>query len=188
MNKFIKLPLFLGVVGGLCGGVLALTHFATKDIIADAEYQRANAAFYEHFEDFDKKNSVEVSETLASAGVTAKYYIFNADLTYIGSVYQCEAVGYAGKSKPIKFTISFDETGKENNYVLLSHSETNQGSKFMTWLDGDNNGDRLSNLDAGKAESGSTDTYKAVKKSVDACKSDASTIVDLPTYIEEEAK
>ena len=186
MNKFIKLPLFLGIVGGLCGGVLALTHFITKDKIAADEYARANAAFYEHFEDFNKKNSVELNETLSGAGVTAKYYIFNADLTYIGSVYQCEVVGYAGKSKPIKFTISFDETGKENNYVLLSHSETNQGNLFMTWLDGDNNGDRLSNLDAGKAESGSTDTYKAVKGVVTVCKADVTSYTEVPTYVEEE--
>ena len=55
MNKFIKLPLFLGIVGGLCGGVLALTHFITKDKIAADEYARANAAFYEHFEDLIRK-------------------------------------------------------------------------------------------------------------------------------------
>ena len=188
MNKFIKLPLFLGIVGGLCGGVLALTHFITKDKIAADEYARANAAFYQHFEDFNKKNTVEVNETLTNAGVTAKYYAFNVDSTYIGTVYQCEVVGYAGKSTPIKFTVSFDETGKENAFVVLSHGETSQGNAFMTWLEGDNNGDRLSNLDAGAAESKSSVTYKAVKGAVDVCKTDIASYTEVPTYVKEEAK
>lgn len=185
MNKMIKLPLFLGAVGALCGGVLAATNYVTREKIAADEEKRANAAFYEHFANFDKKNSVTVSEELTGAGVTQKYYAFDASLTYIGTIYECSVVGYAGKSSPIKFTISF-ANGQANHYVSLSHAETAQGKVFMEWLAGDNNGDRLGNLEAGQAVSGSSTSYGAVKSVVTKCSADyLAELANVPTYSEE---
>ena len=184
MNKLVKLPLFLGAVGCLCGGVLAAVNYFTEPVIKANEEKKANAAFYEHFSNFDKKNTVTVSDTLAAAGVTQKYYAFDSSSAYIGTIYECSVVGYAGKSSPIKFTISF-ANGQANHYVGLSHYETSNGAKFMDWLAGDVNGDRLGNLEAGKATSGSTTTYNAVNGVVSACSTDyLAELADTPTYVE----
>ncbi|MGM9857672.1 MAG: hypothetical protein ACI311_00230 [Bacilli bacterium] len=184
MNKLVKLPLFLGAVGCLCGGVLALVNHFTEPVIKENEEKKANAAFYEHFSNFDKKNTVAVSDTLAASGVTQKYYAFDASKTYIGTIYECSVVGYAGKSSPIKFTISF-ANGQPNHYVALSHAESNVGKIFMDWLAGDVDGNRLSNLEAGKTFSGSTVTYAAVNSAVTVCSADyLAELVNTPTYVE----
>ena len=184
MNKLVKLPLFLGAVGCLCGGVLAAVNFFTEPVIKANDDKKVNAAFYEHFSNFDKKNTVTVSDTLSAAGVTQKYYAFDSSKTYIGTIYECSVVGYAGKSSPIKFTVSF-ANGQPNHYVSISHAESNAGKDFMDWLAGDVNGDRLGNLEAGKATSGSTTTYKAVNSTVTACSTDyLAELANTPTYVE----
>ena len=43
MNKLVKLPLFLGAVGCICGGVLAAVNFITEPVIAANEEKKANA-------------------------------------------------------------------------------------------------------------------------------------------------
>lgn len=171
MNKLVKLPLFLGVVGCLCGGVLSLTNYITEDKIAQDEEKRANAAYIAHFANLQTKTEEALNETLSSAGVTAKFYAYDVDGAYIGTIYSCSVVGYAGKSTPINFTVSFSN-GKPHHYVEISHGETAQGSKFMSWLAGDTNGDRVGNLDAGKAETGSSVSYKAVNDVVTVCSTD----------------
>ncbi len=171
MNKMIKLPIFLGTVGCLCGGVLAVTNYFTKDAIAKGEFDRANAAYFTHFENYAARSELAIPEALAKIGVTLKEEIFSdADkTTSIGYVYTCSVVGFAGKSTPIKFTISYAE-GKINNYVPLSHGESAQGAKFMDWLSADKN--NINNLEAGKAQTGSTTTYQAISNAVTACTTD----------------
>ncbi len=180
MNNFIKLPLFLGVVGAICGGVLTFTYYVTKDKIAYDEYIRVNSAFLEHFNDFNKKNIVNINDDLKDAGIENKYYVYNNNLDFIGTVYKCSVVGYAGVSNPIKFTVSYDKNGKENHFVILSHSETNQGKKFLEWL----SDDKLSSLEMGKVETGSTITFNAVKKVIDICNEDVNSLINIPKYEE----
>ena len=44
MNKFLKLPLFLGVVGGICTAVLATTYAITNPIkVAKENEAKVNA-------------------------------------------------------------------------------------------------------------------------------------------------
>ena len=71
MKQVIKLPLFLGIVGGLCGGLLALTNYFTAPKIEKDEALRVNAAYLEHFT-FSNIKDGEITDTLAKAGVTAK--------------------------------------------------------------------------------------------------------------------
>ena len=186
MNKLVKLPLFLGAVGCICGGVLAAVNFITEPVIAANEEKKANAAFYEHFSNFSKKNVVTVKDELASAGITQKFYCFDESLTFIGTVYECSVVGYAGKSTPIRFTVSF-ANGAPNHYVELSNGESAQGKKFMDWLKEDVNGNRLSNLEEGKTVSGSSISYKAVDGAVKACSADyLAELEHVPTFVENE--
>ena len=171
MNKLLKLPIFLGVVGCLCGGVLSLTNFITKDKIAQDEYERANAAYYKHFAEFKTKKEVALTDELKAGGVTLKEEIFSDEqqTASLGYIYTCSVVGFAGKSSPINFTLSFAD-GKINNYVNLGHGESAQGAKFLDWLD--KGGSNLTNLDAGKAETGSSVTYGAISKAFSLCNAD----------------
>lgn len=168
MNKLVKLPIFLGVVGCLCGGVLSLTNYFTASKIAADEEKRANAAYILHFDNLSKRTDEEVSSQLQNGGVTAKFYGYDSSNNYIGTIYSCSVVGYAGKNTPINFTISF-ANGKSNHYVEISHGESAAGATFMNWLKGDTNGDRLGNLEEGKTQSGSSVTYKAVSDCVNIC-------------------
>lgn len=184
MNKLIKLPLFLGVVGCLCGGVLSLTNYFTAEKIRKDEEARANAAYTAHFPNLAHRKEVTVNETLLDGGVVAKSYAYNDSNAYIGSIYTISAIGFAGKQTPVKFTVSF-ANGKPHHYEELGHGESAEGAKFMTWLKGDNNGDRLSNLEAGKAETGSTRTYKAVSLAVSTCLADyLAEYTSIPAYTE----
>lgn len=182
MNKLLKLPLFLGTVGCLCGGVLSLTNYVTEGKIAADEEKRANAAYIAHFANLSKKTEEEVSSELSSGGVTAKFYAYDENNEYIGTIYSCSVVGYAGKNTPINFTISFAD-GKSNHYVEISHGESSQGKAFMDWLAGDTNGDRLGDLESGKAQTGSSVTYKAVSDAVNICSQDyLAEYTNIPSY------
>ena len=167
------LPIFLGVVGCLCGGVLSLTNFITKDKIAEGEFNRANEAYFKHFEGYKAKEEMELSSTLISSGVTLKEKIFDSEgkTNVLGYIYTCSVTGFAGKNSPITFSISYAD-GKINQYVTLSHSESSQGAKFMDWLSQDNHGDRASNLEEGKVISGSSTSYGAVNAAISACTAD----------------
>lgn len=183
MNKLIKLPIFLGVVGCLCGGVLSLTNFFTADKIKKGEEERANAAYIAHFANLAHRKEIEITNTdLTKAGVVLKSYAYDNSNAYIGTIYTVSATGYAGKANPIKFTISFSD-GKPQHYVELSHSESNVGAEFLNWLKGDTNGDRLSNLETGK--SGSSVTFKAVDTAVKVCLNDyLQEYTSIPSYTE----
>lgn len=184
MNKLIKLPLFLGVVGCLCGGVLSLTNYFTAEKIKKDEEARANAAYIAHFSNLAHRKDVEVNDTLLGGGVVSKSYAYDESNAYIGSIYTISAVGFAGKQNPIKFTVSFSD-GKPHHYVELGHGESSQGAAFMTWLKGDNNGDRLSSLETGKTETGSSVTYSAVNQAVSTCLADyLAEYTSIPAYTE----
>ena len=180
MNKLLKLPLFLGVVGCLCGGVLAVTNHFTAPVIQEAEKARENAAYVKHFANLDEKKEQSLTESLTKGGVDAKYYAYDATGAYIGSVYKCSVKGYVDT---ISFTISF-KNGVANHYEEIAQKETVNGKTFMEWLKGDTNGNRLGNLEEGKTLSGSTTTYNAVSKVVGLCFADyTAEYSDIPALV-----
>ena len=159
MKKMIKLPLFLGATAAICGTVLAVTNYFTKDRIAQGERDRINAAYKLHFESLSYTKTVTIDDSLLSAGVTGKLYAYDSSKAYIGTVYTCSVVGFAGKSNPIKFTVSY-AGGQVHHYVPISNGESNQGANFMNWLAGDVDGDRVG--DISQDTSGSSVSKKAV--------------------------
>ena len=46
MNKFLKLPLFLAVVGGVCTAVLATTYAITNPIVVQRVQKEQFAAYF----------------------------------------------------------------------------------------------------------------------------------------------
>ena len=96
MNKFVKLPLFLAAVGGICTAVLATTYELTNPIKEAREKAAKEAAFKEILGDFGLLNeegkikdgvdpveytigasdaNYELSTKLASKGYTRKVLI-----------------------------------------------------------------------------------------------------------------
>jgi len=58
MNKFVKFPLVLGIVGVICTGALSLVYEITNPIIQDRINQEANAAILELIPDMDSANDL----------------------------------------------------------------------------------------------------------------------------------
>ena len=52
MNKLVKLPLFLGICGGVCAAVLAGVNALTSPIIEKAKADKANAAYISMYNEF----------------------------------------------------------------------------------------------------------------------------------------
>ena len=165
MKQVIKLPLFLGIVGGLCGGLLALTNYFTAPKIEKDEALRVNAAYLEHFT-FSNIKDGEITDTLAKAGVTAKKITYDASEAYIGTIYNCTVAGFGGD---VKFTVSYKD-GKALKFIVTESKESKEGSDFLAGLEGDKDGSILNNLADNKA--GSTTTYNAVSSAMETCLND----------------
>ena len=135
MNKFLKLPLFLGVVGGICTAVLATTYAITNPIKVAKENEAKNKAFEAILVDFGLTAATakitdyvlepgdseqQLPSNLSSKGLTRKVIINNTSDVLVGGFYEGTVTGYGGD---IKFQLSFKEA-KCHSFVCLSNSET----------------------------------------------------------------
>lgn len=149
MNKFVKLPLFLGVVGGICTAVLATTYAITNPEYEKREAERKNAAFKDILIGFglvDSDGSVkagvetveytigsedanyELVSKLSSVGYSRKVLI-SQDEKVVGAFYEGSAFGF-NSSTPINFQLSFKED-KCYSFVCLSNSESGPGPAYL---------------------------------------------------------
>lgn len=140
MNKFLKLPLFLASVGGICTAVLATTYELTNPIKVARENAIKEAAFKEVLAGFgllDEEGKIldgvdpvdyvigsenpefELSSSLVSKGYTRRVLISQND-KLVGAFYEGSVAGYGGA---INFQLSFKD-GLCNSFVCLSNSET----------------------------------------------------------------
>lgn len=164
MNKMIKLPLFLGVVGGICGGLLAATNAITADVIKKGEDERIAAAYKEHFAScvrVDNANFTADAKGLIKSAVNA----YDSSDAVLGKVYTVTVKGYGGD---YTFTASF-AGDKVHKVIMVSGNESNVGLTFLNKL--------YSATDytvEGVADfaSGSSVTYKAVAEGLTACYTD----------------
>ncbi len=177
MNKLIKLPIFLGVCGAACAGILAGVNAVTAPIIEKAKAEKANAAYIELYKDFNVTGTDVVTEDvdnddLLKAGCSVKAIIIN---DYVkGVTYTCSVTGYGGK---IEFQVAF-ANGKYLGYTDLGNSETNgygksvieQMNGLIKDLDGSQN--LMSNSDYTSAISGKSITGKALANSIEVCRVD----------------
>ena len=135
MNKFVKLPLFLGVVGGICTAVLATTYAITNPIKVAKELEAKNKAFEAILTDFGLTASTAkitdyviepasgeelIPAALSSKGISRKVVINNVEDQLVGAFYEGTAAGYGGD---IKYQLSFKDSVC-HSFVCLSNSET----------------------------------------------------------------
>ena len=147
MNKFVKLPLFLAAVGGICTAVLATTYELTNPIKVAKENAAKEAAFKEILKDFDlldeegkikdgvdpveytigaAKEELELPSKLADNGYSRKVLISQNNVL-VGAFYEGSVAGYGGD---INFQLSFKD-GNCHSFVCLSNSETDGFGKDL---------------------------------------------------------
>lgn len=172
MNKMIKLPLFLGVCGAACAGILAGVYALTNPIVQRNAEKIANAAIYATFSTYGDENSLtvetkELTDDLIAVGVLSKKKVTGSGLTD-GMVYNVTTTkkGYAGT---ISFQLAFAE-GKFLSYTNIANSETKELIGRLS------NGEILSGTAAAgysfAVVSGETFTSNALKSAIDVIVAD----------------
>lgn len=177
MNKFIKLPLFLGITCLVAGGLLAGTVAITTPIIEQARLDRLAKAFKKMYKD-ETASTVGVldeedlgSEFVTEKGILSITKVSHKDKSSI--VYQCKS---KSAWETLTFYVGFDE-GKQvvDGYYCLETSTQSKGygnfknnsTVIGKYKDYDGTGSVIL--------TGTTVTSKAVQKAVDTALDDLKT-------------
>lgn len=128
MNKFVKFPLVLGIVGVICTGALSLVYEITKDKIAYNKNKVAIDLLSGIVTDISNAEPVLEKYDVAKAeelGITNMYEVSDSKgVTAYG--YLAEVTGY---NPGINFLVVLDnEEQTILGFEVVSHSETNSGS------------------------------------------------------------
>ena len=120
MNKFIKYPLTLGIVGVICGGALGLVYEITNDVIIFREAEAAQKLLGDIVPEVVYAPSVKLDypgDAVKKAKIEEIYEISDANEDVIAYGYQANVAGY----KPgLKFLVVLsypEETIKGFNVV-----------------------------------------------------------------------
>lgn len=126
MNKFVKFPLVLGIVGVICTGALSLVYEITNPIIKDRINQEANAAILELIPDMDSANDLTDdydSKVKNKYKVSSVKEVIKDNDTY-AYAYQVSSVG---KNPGIEMLVILDaDEQKVLKVKVLSQSETGE--------------------------------------------------------------
>jgi len=174
MNKMIKLPLFLGICGAACGGLLAGVYAITNPILEANAAKAAAESYVSMYKaygvtsaDVVVEDSVALSESLFNAGCESRAIVEKAN----GVAYTCKVSGYAGT---ISFQVAFAE-GNYIGYTNLANNETGSyGGALIT---------KIASAFAGKPSAdkapteiydytGSSFTGKPISAAIEACRQD----------------
>lgn len=128
MNKFIKLPLYLAIVGALTTAALATVHQFTAPIIAENKIKAEKAALQELFEGasvvLDEEPGHKFDKNEEKSGLVS-LFIVSQDDTILGYVYKSSVVGYNGGV--ITFLISISPDGVYNGYKVVTMQDQTSG-------------------------------------------------------------
>lgn len=170
MNKFILLPIFLGVTCLVAGGLLAGVVFLTDPVIEQAKKERLAQGFKKMYKD-DNATVLEQKEITDSEYFTSISKVNHSEkLSY---VYLCKSTS---QYEIMTFYVGFNsETQKVDGYYFLESSVSSLGAgkfknnKSVTGLYKDYDGSGNSII------SGVTFTSKAVQESVNQALNDFKT-------------
>jgi Na+-translocating ferredoxin:NAD+ oxidoreductase RnfG subunit len=128
MNKFVKFPLVLGIVGIICTGALSVVYEVTKDKIAYNKNKVAIDLMSGIVEDISNAEPVLEKYDVAKAesvGVKNMYEVSNSQ-GVCAYGYLAEVTGY---NPGINFLLVLDDTEPIIvGFSVVSHQETNSGS------------------------------------------------------------
>ena len=170
MNKFVKLPLFLGICGSICAGVLAVVNGITAPEIAQRLENEKNANYLElmSITSADKYKDGKVSDDLKTKNVTAIKEIYVGE-ELVGVVYD-GSINDGWSQWNVQLGI---KDGKYTGFKYSSSKPDAKGSTFMTAFTNAVPGKDV-NPDASDLVSGSSspDTIPAMRSFVSACAAD----------------
>lgn len=120
LNKFVLLPLFLGLTCLISAGLIAGVNSFTEPVINQNVIDQKNAGYYKvlGISSADEPVDKYVDE-LASKNITGKKQFFSGS-TLIGFVYDVKVKGYGGD---IIYQVGFKD-GNFSGINVISHSET----------------------------------------------------------------
>ena len=125
MNKFVKFPLVLGIVGVICTGALSLVYEIANPIIQDRINQEANAAILELIPDMDSANDLtdKYEDKIKKYKVSSVKEVIKDNDTY-AYAYQVSSVG---KNPGIEMMVILDaDEQKVLKVKVISQSETGE--------------------------------------------------------------
>ena len=128
MNKFVKFPLVLGIVGIICTGALSVVYEVTKDTIAYNKNKVAIELMSTIIDDVKNAESVlENYDTTKAAEKGVKNMYEVSDSNGVAAYgYLAEVTGY---NPGINFLLVVDnDESKILGFSVVSHSETNSGT------------------------------------------------------------
>lgn len=170
MNKFVKFPLVLGVVGTICAGALGVVYEITNPIIQERILAESFASIRDLVPDMEDGEIVTDEfdkDALSAAGITTVYDIQKDNATYAYG-YQAEVTGY----KPgLSFVVVFSSTeDKVIGIKIVANSETNSiGGAALTNPEfiGQFNDASFDDIASADTVAGATVTTSALKNGVD---------------------
>ena len=132
MNKFMKFPLVMGVVGAICAGALGIVYEITNPVIqrnlkaeAFAKLEVIVPTMTDVIDEKDKMKVTMDEAKLAESNISTVYEIYESS-SVVGYGYQVSGNGYAGEMVFLAVLSSTEE--KILGLSCLSHSETNTGT------------------------------------------------------------
>ena len=151
MNKFIKMPLFLGVTCLVAGGMLAGVSALTDPIIKAAKLEREAQAFIIMYNDENVKLSDQITVDSATSEATGIQTISKVEhKDGISIVYKMKS---KSRYETLLFNVGIDqEAGAVDNYYFLEKVNStsdlgtnvfNQNDKVNELFTGYTGGDRL---------------------------------------------
>ncbi|MEA4822091.1 MAG: FMN-binding protein, partial [Erysipelotrichales bacterium] len=127
MNKFLKYPLFLGIVGAICSFMLAAVYGFTSPIINERINNETNAAITELYPSATSvKNVSSDYSNLKESGISIIYEIKSGN-SIAAYGYQASTTGYGGAITNL-IIVSATEN-KIEAFKNISHTET-KGGKY----------------------------------------------------------
>ncbi|MCI5745662.1 MAG: hypothetical protein MR270_05205 [Erysipelotrichaceae bacterium] len=174
MNKLVKLPLFLGICGAACAGILAGVYALTSPIV---EANKAKAEAEAYLKIFNKYNVLNTEITVEKTMMLEDDTLYNSGCESVATVqrilgraYTCKATGYGGE---FSFQVAFAD-GKYLGYTDLGNNETSGfGKDLIAKID-----NLISNKDVNNAVndyvefSGVSKTGKPLTTAIEVCRLD----------------
>ncbi|MGL4382311.1 MAG: FMN-binding protein [Bacilli bacterium] len=167
-NKFIRYPLILFIICGLCAAIISSTNYITSPIIAQNSKDKLDANLATLYDNLDGYELLKSEKELATPGLQSLFKLNLSDGTS-RFVYQTSNIG---KNGPIISLIAFNDQ-KIDKIVNIEHKETKGiGSKV-------DNAEYLETITAQDLNSlkvdtiaGATYSSTALKRSVESATKD----------------
>jgi len=129
MNKFVKFPLVLGIVGLICGAALGVVNEVTSGKIQENLAKKANEGLTKVVSNFVSAEDITTTlpaDELSANGITSVYKVYGTGNALTAYVYNAKFIGYASE---VVYMVAIDPTeAKFIGFYKVSDAETRKGT------------------------------------------------------------